>query len=40
MRYALGAASQLSGSGPLMWMMSLNLHANLKPDDDDDDDLF
>ena len=36
-RYALCAASQLSGGGPLMWVMSLNLHANLKPDDDDDD---
>ena len=32
------AASQLPGSGPLMWMMPLHLHVNQKSNNDDDDD--
>ena len=32
-----GAASQLPGRGPLMWMLPLYLHVNKKSDDDDDD---
>ena len=32
-----GAASQLPGRGPLMWMLHLYLHVNKKFDDPDDD---
>ena len=32
-----GAASQLPGRGPLMWMLPLYLHVNKKFDDPDDD---
>ena len=38
-RYAMPAASQLPGRGPLMWMMPLHLmplHLNQKSDYDDD----
>ena len=31
---AMHAASQLSGRGPLMWMMPLHLHVNQKSDYD------
>ena len=37
-RSAMLAASQLPGRGPLMWMLPLYLHVNLKSSDDDDDD--
>ena len=37
MRSAMRAASQLSGRGPLMWMLPLYLHVNQKSDYDDDD---
>ena len=30
-RYALCAASQLPGGGPLMWKMLLHLHVNQNP---------
>ena len=36
-RSAMPAASQLSGRGPLMWMLPLNLHVNQKSVYDDDD---
>ena len=35
MRSAMHAASQLSGRGPLMWMLPLYLHINQKSDYDD-----
>ena len=34
---AMRAASQLSGRGPLVWMLSLYLHVNQKSDYDYDD---
>ena len=34
MRYAIRAANQLPGRGPLMWMMPLHLHVKLKSDYD------
>ena len=34
MRSAMRAASQLSGRGPLMWMLPLCLHVNKKSDYD------
>ena len=34
MRFAMHAASQLPGRGPLMWMMPLHLHVNQKSDYD------
>ena len=34
MRSAMCAASQLPGTGPLMWMMPLHLHVNQKSDYD------
>ena len=37
MRFAISAASQLPGGGPLMWMMPLYLHLNQKSDYDDDE---
>ena len=37
-RSAMRAASQLSGRGPLMWMLPLYLHVNQKSDYDDDDE--
>ena len=33
-RSAMSAASQLSGRGPLMWMLPLSLHINQKSDYD------
>ena len=36
-RSAMRAASQLSGRGPLMWMLPLYLHVNQKSDYDYDD---
>ena len=33
-RFAMLAASQLPGMGPLMWMLPLYLHVNKKSDDD------
>ena len=36
-RSAMCAASHLPGSGPLIWMMPLYLHAKQKSNDDDDD---
>ena len=36
-RSAMRAASQLSGRGPLMWMLPLYLHVNQKSDNDYDD---
>ena len=35
-RSAMPAARQPPGGGPLMSMMPLRLHVNLKPNDDDD----
>ena len=35
MRSAMCAASQLSGRGPLVWMLPLYLHVNQKSDYDD-----
>ena len=37
-RSAMRAASQLSGRGPLVWMLPLYLQVNQKSDYDDDDD--
>ena len=37
-RTAMRAASQLSGSSPLVWIVPLSLHVNINTDDDDDDD--
>ena len=37
-RSAMRASSQLSGSGPLMWILPLYLHVNQKSDYDYDDD--
>ena len=35
-RFAMCAASQLPGSGPLLWIWPLYLHVNKKSNDDDD----
>ena len=35
-RFAMRAASQLPGRGPLMWILSLYLHVNQKSDDDNE----
>ena len=34
-RSAMGAASQLLGMGPLLWILPLYLHVNKKSNDDD-----
>ena len=39
-RSAMRAASQLSGRGPLVWMLPLYLHVNQKSDYDDNDDSY
>ena len=41
MRFAIRAASQLSGrGGPLMWIFPLYLHVKKSDDDDDDEKVF
>ena len=35
LRSAISAMSQLSGGGPMIWMMYLQLHVDKKTDDDD-----